>query len=162
VRGPGIPDRRSVLLGAALTAGLAAAGCSAGGRRLGATPSARPTPLGHTTPPADVAALVDGGLRSRAVTGQRRLLAAAAAPAGVEPFATIRTLHLEHLQRLTGSAAKAPAAAAHAPAAAQLAADQRAAAVELRGECLHASPGLAPLLASLAASSEVAAMLLAP
>jgi hypothetical protein len=96
------------------------------------------------------------------VTQQHRLLAASAGPAGQEPFASVRALHSQHLQRLTGSPAKQPAVAPHPPVAATLATAEQAAAVQLRADCLQASPELAPLLASLAASSEVAALLLAP
>jgi hypothetical protein len=161
VHRPETIDRRSVLLGVALATGLAGAGCSSGGRRLGDAPSKQPVTTKATSHPA-VPALVDRTLRSRAVTEQQRLLSACAAPAGQEPFATLRTLHLEHLQRLTGSAAQPPAPAARNPVAANLAAAERKAAAQLRADCLRVSSELAALLASLAASSEVAAFLLTP
>ena len=154
-------NRRSVLLGVALATGLAGAGCSGGGRRLGDAPGKRPVATKATSRPS-VPALVDRTLRSRAVAEQQSLLSACAAPAGQEPFATLRTLHLAHLQRLTGSAAQQPAPAAHNPVATTLAAAERTAAAQLRADCLRVSPELAALLASLAASSEVAAVLLTP
>lgn len=159
---PGTLDRRSALWGAVLVLGAAGAGCSGGGRRLGASATtAHPASAKGTARPS-VDQSVDLTLRSRAVTEQQRLLSGSAAPAGLEPFASVRTMHLEHLKRLIGSPAHQPAAAAHPPAAADLAAAERTAAVQLRADCLRASPELAPLLASLAASSEVAAVLLAP
>jgi hypothetical protein len=160
VRRSATPDRRSVLLGAALTTGLATTACSAG----------REPELKHPQPPkasasataaAARAEKVDSGLRARAVAQEKRLLAACAAPAGQEPFASVRAMHLAHLKRLTGSAVAAPKAA-KTPVAATLAAQERTAAAALRADCLRSSPGLAPVLASIAASAEVAAILLAP
>jgi hypothetical protein len=154
---PVTPDRRSVLLAAALLTGAAGAGCSGSApdfkNRTGARP---PTPKASKQPSPDPA------LRARAVKQQQRLLAASAGPAGQEPFASVRTLHLQHLQRLTGSPAEQPPVTAHPPIAATLASAEQAAAVQLRADCLQASADLAPLLASLAASSDVAALLLQP
>jgi hypothetical protein len=161
VHRPGTPDRRSLLLGAAVAAGLAGAGCGGGGRRLG-EPAGSRTPGSKTASRSAVPAGVDRKLRATAVAQQKQLLAAAAARSGEEPYATVRTLHLEHLRRLTSSAATPPSATAHDPVAADLAAAEHQAAAELRADCLRASPELAPLLASLAASSEVAAFLLTP
>jgi hypothetical protein len=154
---PVTPDRRSVLLAAALVTGVAGAGCSAGGLGPKQPPAAHPSPTKTSKTPS-----ADPALRARAVAQQQHLLAASAGPAGQEPFASVRTLHTEHLQRLTGSPAKQPPVAPHPPVAATLATAEHAAAVQLRADCLQASPELAPLLASLAASSEVAALLLAP
>jgi hypothetical protein len=154
-------NRRSVLLGVALAAGLGGAGCSGSGRRLGDAPGGPPLTAKTPARPA-VPELVDRTLRSRAVSQQQLLLAACAAPAGQEPFATLRALHLAHLHRLTDSAPKPLASASRNPVAATLATAEHAAASQLRADCLRASPKLAPLLASLAASSEVAAFLLTP
>ena len=154
-------NRRSVLLGAVLATGLAGAGCSSSGRRLGEAPNGDASSSKVAADPA-VPALVDRTVRSRAVAQQQRLLAACAAPAGQEPFATLRSLHVEHLRRLTGSAPKPPAQASRNPVSTDLATAEHAAAAQLRADCLRVSPELAPLLASLAASSEVAAYLLTP
>jgi hypothetical protein len=109
----------------------------------------------------DRARAVDAGLRGRAIADERRLLAAAAGPASAEPFATIRGLHRAHLRTLTGRLPAEPAAQA-APSAASLQIAERAAAGARRGDCTAASAELAPLLASLAASADVAVSLLAP
>ncbi len=145
------------LAGLAGFVGLTATGCNSSKPK--ATParssSARPT----VTP--DPAAAADARLRERAVAGERRLLAAAAAPQGVEPFATIRGLHRAHLRVLTGSLPADPSAAT-APAVATLAGAERAVAVARRSDCIAASAALAPLLASLSASADAAVSLLGP
>jgi hypothetical protein len=122
-----------------------------------ATRSSR-APLPAATP--DPRAAADAGLRQRAIADERRLLAAAAAPAAMEPFATIRGLHRAHLRTLTGQLPAEPAAQP-AAAVATLAAAERAVAGTRRQECAGASAALAPLLASLAASADVAVSLLA-
>jgi hypothetical protein len=152
------------MLGVVLASGLVGAGCSGSSRRLGEAPSSSSrsrTPSAKATG-QPVPQLVDRTLRSNAVAQQQRLLEACTAPAGQEPFATLRALHVEHLQRLTGSAPKPLPASARSPVAADVATAEHAAAAQLRADCLQASAQLAPLLASLAASSEVAAYLLAP
>ena len=142
--------------------GLTAAACdSAAGKS--APPADQPSrSLGakaSVTPDPAVAA--DAHLRERAITDERRLLAAAAAPAGTEPFATIRGLHRAHLRTLTGVLPADPAPKA-APAAALLAVSERTAATARRSDCAAASSDLAPLLASLSASADVAVSLLSP
>ena len=161
MRRPGIPDRRSVLLTAALSTGAFTAACSGSGRRLGEKPASGGSSAKKSAAPS-VSPSIDRELRSNAVTQQQRLLAAVTISTAQEPFASVGRLHAEHLQRLTGSPSKLPAPAAKVPVAAGVAADERAAAASLRADCLRASPQLAPLLASLAASSEIAAVLLAP
>jgi hypothetical protein len=134
----------------------AAGGCDSSG-------NARPAPASGTASSVTPAADVDGPLRQRAIVDERRLLAACAAPAGQEPFATLRRTHLDHLRALTGHPVAAPAAARRAPARQALATAERAGAAARRADCVRASPALAPLLASIAASGEVAsAVLLAP
>lgn len=140
--------------------GLVATACDAS-HPASAPSSARPSPRSKAPATPDAAKAADDRLRRRAITDERRLLAAAAAPAGVEPFATIRGLHRDHLKVLTGQSPAEPAAG-KAPAAATLAAAERAVAVARRSDCPSATAALAPLLASLAASGNVAADLLAP
>jgi hypothetical protein len=161
MRRPGTPDRRSVLLGVALSTGAFTAGCSGSGRRLGEPAAPRASsPKGYATPSVNPS--IDRELRSRAIAQQQGLLAAVTSSTVQEPFASVRNLHAEHLKRLSGSPAKLARPPAKPLPAAQVAALERSVAVTLRADCLRASPELAPLLASLAASSEIAAILLAP
>jgi hypothetical protein len=141
---------------------VTAAGCSDSSRpsQPRRSPASRPAP-----PPAAAAATFDEQLRSRAISDERRLLAACAALPGQErrePFATLRRLHQAHLRVLTAQAAPSPAAGRGPLASAPLAVAERQAAAARRADCVRASPALAPLLASLAASGNVAALLLAP
>jgi hypothetical protein len=142
--------------------GLAAGGCDSSGHAQPpeATGSGRPGPSRTAAPTPDPTA-ADAGLRERAIADEQRLLAAAAAPTGAEPFATIRGLHRAHLRVLTGHLPAEPPAAA-APTAATLVTAERALAVARRGDCIAASAELAPLLASLSASADVAVSLLSP
>ena len=82
--------------------------------------------------------------------------------AGAEPFATIRGLHRAHLRVLTGQLPAEPPGARQPPAAAALVTAERALAVARRDDCIAASAALAPLLASLSASADVAVSLLSP
>jgi hypothetical protein len=155
-------DRRTAVFGiAAISASglVALAGCSNSGSSRKAAPAATPGPP-DSSPSVDPAAALAAELRQRAEADERRLLAACAAPAGVEPFATLRSVHQAHLHTLTGTVPGSPAPAAAPPAPAQLAALEQAAATNRRADCLRASPNQAPLLASLAASGNVAVALL--
>ena len=147
------------LAGVAGLLGLASAGCDSSGPA--GTPSASRSTGSAPRPTADPAAAADERLRVRAIAAESRLLAAAAAPNAAEPFATIRALHRQHLRVLTGRLPADPAPAA-APAAAALATAERAVAAARRSDCTAASPALAPLLASLSASADVAVTLLGP
>ena len=140
--------------------GLASSACDAShaSQAPNASGSSRRQPPSATIDPATAG---DARLRRRAIADERRLLATAAAPAGTEPFATIRGLHRAHLRTLTGQSPAEPAARP-APAVATLAASERAAARARRADCAGASATLAPLLACLAASADVAVSLLAP
>jgi hypothetical protein len=138
--------------------GLATAGCDSASGKPSPPTSGSTTRRASATPDPAVAA--DARLRERAITDERRLLAAAAAPAGAEPFATIRGLHRAHLRTLTGRLPADPAPKA-APAAALLVVAERTVASARRADCAAASADLAPLLASLSASAGVAVSLLA-
>lgn len=141
--------------------GLAVAGCASSrpAARTGRTSTTAPSsPRGGSAAAADD----DAELRKRAVTDEHRLLAACAAPAGQEPFATLRRVHRDHLQMLTGQQPTLPSPAALAPVSASLASAERAVATVRRSDCVRASAALAPILAGLAASAEVAVALLAP
>jgi hypothetical protein len=159
---------RRFVAGAAGLAGLSAwatAGCDAS--RTASRPPARNSSPAAASARASAAASADDRLRGRAIAEERRLLAAAAAAPGAEPFATIRALHREHLRVLTGqlpptSAPTSSGAAGAPPVAATLAAAERAAADARRSDCTRASAGFAPLLASIAASADVASALLMP
>lgn len=137
--------------------GLTGAACDSSGQ----TPSPRAAGSSGADPrrTPDPAVAADARLRERAIADEQRLLAAAAAPAGAEPFATIRGLHRAHLRALTGQLPAEPPVTA-APAAAALATAERTVAVARRNDCIAASPSLAPLLASLSASAGVAVSLL--
>ena len=139
--------------------GLAATGCDSSGHAP-SPPAAGSSSAGARSTP-DPAVAADARLRERAVADEQRLLAAAAAPSGAEPFATIRGLHRGHLRVLTGQLPAEPPVAA-APAAAALVSAERALAVARRDDCIAASAALAPLLASLSASADVAITLLGP
>ena len=162
-------DRRSAiaLIGAAgVGAGIAA--CDSGGKSgLPKATAPAATATGHPTATpggnsASASAEADLALRADAVADEQRLLLACAAPAGLEPFATLRSLHLAHLRVLTSAVVTPPPSSARPPAAATLAGMERALAVARRTDCGKASASLAPLLASLAASGNVAATLLLP
>ncbi len=155
---------RRVVAGTGGLAGLAGlvgltVGCDSSG------PASPPEADGSSPAPptvsADPTAAAQARLRERAIADEQRLLAAAAAPAGAEPFATIRGLHRAHLRTLTGRLPAEPVAGA-APAAGALAAAERALAVARRSDCTQAPAALAPLLASLSASASVAVSLLSP
>jgi hypothetical protein len=158
-------DRRAVLgavgtAGAAGVALLACAGCDGG------SAAQRPVTTGspaHPEPTASAsAAAADRRLRDRAIADERRLLGACAAPAGAEPFATLRATHRAHLRVLTGQSAADVPPAARPPQPQLLAQAEREAALARGADCSSASTTLAPLLASLAASGSVAAALLVP
>jgi hypothetical protein len=138
---------------------LAAAGCDSSGHAP--APKAAGSSRADPSATADPTAAADARLRERAVADEQRLLAAAAAPSGAEPFATIRGLHREHLRVLTGRLPAEPAPGT-APTAAALVTAERALGVARRDDCIAASAALAPLLASLSASAEVAVSLLSP
>jgi len=95
----------------------------------------------------------DARLRERAIADESHLLAAAAAPRGTEPFATIRGLHRPAPARATGRLPADPAPGT-APPPALLASAERAIAAARRSDCTAASAALAPLLASLSASAD--------
>ncbi len=80
--------------------GLAGAGCDSSGQAP--SPKAAGSSGGDPRRTPDPAVAADARLRKRAIADEQRLLAAAAAPAGAEPFATIRGLHRAHLRVLTG------------------------------------------------------------
>jgi hypothetical protein len=101
-------------------------------------------------------------LRERAIDDERRLLRICAAPAGVEPFATLRSVHRDHLRALTGRAVPDVAATAQPLPPQTVAKAEASVAVARRTDCGSASTALAPLLASLAAGGNVAVALLAP
>ncbi len=154
-------NRRQALVAGAVSAAGATAGCSGA-----SPPSGRPSPSGSagSTPsrkPGGQQPAADRRLRDRAIADERRLLRACAAPTGAQPFASIRAMHERHLQQLTGTRPVGHIAV-HGPAAAPLAAAERAAAASRREDCAKASAALAPVLASIAASAEIAAVLLQP
>jgi hypothetical protein len=140
-------------------AGLTGAGCDSSSGKNAPRPGGSSASRASATP--DPAAVADARLRERAISDERRLLAAAAAPAGLEPFATIRGLHRHHLRTLTGRLLADPAPRA-VPGAALLAVAERTVSAARRADCTAASSTLAPLLASLSASAGVAVSLLAP
>lgn len=159
------PSRRSLLLiaGAAGTGLVAATGCSNSTRRP-QSPRPADSRSASTQPSAHVASL-DAELRSRAIGDERRLFAACAGPGGVEPFATLRTLHAAHLDALSGNALTGRSEAEPVPSTPStdrptLALAERSAAQARRRDCLAASPSLAPLLASIAADGDAAIVLL--
>jgi hypothetical protein len=158
-------DRRTALgaLGTAGAAGvalLACAGCDAGSSAQRPVTTGSPRTAAPTASASAVA--LDGRLRERAIADERRLLGACAAPAGAEPFATLRATHRAHLRILTGRDAADVPPAAQPPQPQVLAKAEREAAIARRADCGSASTALAPLLASLAASGSVAAALLVP
>jgi hypothetical protein len=159
-------DRRTAVLAIAVVGAAvsgSAIGVLTGCDSSGSTgkPSPAPGADGSAKPSKSRADVVDAELRERAVADERTLLAASAAPPGVEPFATLRGVHADHLRVLTGIRPTMPAAPSKAPATAQLAALERVAAAARRLDCVRASATQAPLLGSLAASGNVAAALLA-
>jgi len=81
-----------------------------------------------------------------------------------EPFATLRRTHLDHLRRLDRASRRGSGGGGGAYLRNQaLAAAERTSTAARRADCVRASPALASLLASIAASSEVAsAVLLGP
>ena len=131
------PTRRTVLSAGAV--GLAA-GCTSSHRTAG--PS-RPDP--------------DVALTAAAVGRERALLAAydaalAAAPARATTLALVRAEHAAHLAALGVGPAASAAAAPASPAPSDLAGAERAAAAAHAAAAVTASPRLAQVLASLAAS----------
>lgn len=155
---------RRAALGTFGGVGMAGMAGLAGGSLSGCDSGGSPQPTRSTAPaPTATAEAIDGPLRQHAVADERKLLAACAAPGGLEPFATLRRVHLDHLRVLTGRPVQGPPPAAHPPAIQALALAERTAATARRTECVRASPALAALLASLAASGDVAnAVLLTP
>jgi hypothetical protein len=152
------PNRRTTLAAAVVGAAAVATGCS-NGRRPVPSPSSGPaTGASPSTSGADGAA--DSGLRERAVADERALLAACAAPAGLEPYATLTTVHRAHLRSLTQQTPPTPPPTPAAPDPAALARREATAAAARRTDCAAASPALAPLLAELSAAGRVAVALL--
>jgi hypothetical protein len=149
--------RTGGLAGLAGVVGLAAGACDSSGSGPGPRPAGSRSARPSRSPDASAAA--DARLRERAIADERRLLAAAAAPAGAEPFATIRGLHRAHLRVLTGQLPAEPAATTP-PSGAAVVTAERALALARRNDCTTASATLAPLLASLSASADVAVSLL--
>ena len=142
--------------------GASLAACDAGGKSASPTRTSPPPATEGVSSATSQAARTDRALRAGAIADERRLLLACAAPAGLEPFATLRTLHLDHLRVLTSALVTPPGSTSQPPAAATVAGLERALAAARRTDCGKASPALAPLLASLAASGNVAAALLTP
>ncbi len=151
--------RRVVLLVAGSAGGASLAGCA--GSASHGTPPSTPGPSTPAKATSSAPPNVDSALRASAISDERRLLAACAAPKGQEPFETLSAIHLARLRALMGHPVQRPPAVAAAPAPAGLIAVERRAVAARRADCLRASADLAPLLASLAAGGNVALTLLA-